>query len=390
MNIFDLFVGMRYLRSRKRHQGLNVTTWISIGGIAVGVMSLIVVISVMNGFGNDLRNKLLKFKSHLLIESKTLESFPFHATLAQDIQKTNPKIKAIQPYLSTEMMLKAEDAVTGILYKGVTDALLSGAEMTQPNMPSVLLGKELGHLMGLVIGDEVTIISPIETVGPLGSLPKMKKYQVSGWIQTGVYEIDTKLVYVSLVEAQDFLERQNHIDGYEIMLHDAGRVEEVVSNLKKFSFPFEVSIRGWPELNRALFSALKLEKFAMFLILSFIVLVAALNIITTITRVVLEKRKEISILKIMGAKQKNIMMIFLFQGIWMGLLGVGFGVTVGVLICFILNRFEILKLPDIYYSTSVPIEMQAWMIVLIACVAILITLLSSLYPAWKASKLNFL
>src|SRR3989338_174922 len=240
MNIFDLFVGMRYLRSRKRHQGLNVTTWISIGGIAVGVMSLIVVISVMNGFGNDLRNKLLKFKSHLLIESKTLESFPFHATLAQDIQKANPKIKAIQPYLSTEMMLKAEDAVTGILYKGVTDALLSGAEMTQPNMPSVLLGKELGHLMGLVIGDEVTIISPIETVGPLGSLPKMKKYQVSGWIQTGVYEIDTKLVYVSLVEAQDFLERQNHIDGYEIMLHDAGRVEEVVSNLKKFSFPFEV------------------------------------------------------------------------------------------------------------------------------------------------------
>ena len=124
--------------------------------------------------------------------------------------------------------------------------------------------------------------------------------------------------------------------------------------------------------------------------LSFIVLVAALNIITTITRVVLEKRKEISILKIMGAKQKNIMMIFLFQGIWMGLLGVGFGVTVGVLICFILNRFEILKLPDIYYSTSVPIEMQAWMIVLIACVAILITLLSSLYPAWKASKLNLL
>ncbi len=389
MNLFERFVGFRYLLSKKKQTILSLTTWISVGGVATGVMALIIVISVMNGFGKDLQDKILGFKSHLLIESKEFLPFEYNPKLHAQIQKADPRIQEVTPYILSEMIVRKQSTVTGVLLKGVLPSVFKAPKPSRKSaLPPILLGQELASLLGVFKGDSVEILSPLETTGPFGVLPKTRKYQVRDVIVTGVYEYDTKLAYVPLSEAQDFLEYGSKIDGFELKVSDIYASSQIKKNLKPISALSSFEIRDWQELNKNLLSALKLEKMAMYVILSFIILVAALNIMTTLMRLVLEKKKEISILKAMGAQRLHILMIFLFQGLWIGVSGIILGLVGGIGTCVLLNRFQIIRLPDIYYNTSVPVDMEALHLVIIGAIAFGISLFSSFYPAWRASQLD--
>lgn len=388
MHLFELFVGFRYLFSKKKKSVLSLTTLISIGGIAIGVMALMVVLSVMNGFSKDIQSKILGFKSHIVIESKNFLPFLPSPNLISELRTIDSNIIEISPYVSTEMMARREGMLQGILYKGMDGPLMKAWVADRDRVPPVWVGKELAYSLRVRKGDLMEIISPIETTGPLGVLPKLKRYRVAGLIETGLYEYDTKLVVATLSEAQQFLEYNGKIDGIELKVSNLYETNKVMDRIKILPSVLNLEIRDWPMLNKKLFSALKLEKLAMFVILSFMVLVAALNIITTITRIVVEKKKEISILKTMGANQKNIMIIFLIQGMCIGMTGILLGTVGGWGICSILQRYELIRLPDIYYYTAVPVEMDISQFMMIGCVAFLITGLCSWYPAWKASRID--
>jgi len=385
---FSLYVGLRYLFSKKKKSILSITTFISLSGITIGVMALIVVISVMNGFGYDLQSKVLGFKSHIVIESKDFSPFELEPSDLMRIRNMDSSIKTALPTISTEMMARFDGSVSGVLFKGIQSKLIQPFEKDRSRIPPILVGRELAYGLGATVGDVIEIISPIETTGPLGTIPKMKKYRIASLLETGLYEFDTKIVYVTLKEAQSFLEYGRKIDSIEIKVSDIYETGDMISRISAEPAFRNLSVRDWPMLNKNLFSALKLEKIAMFVILSFIILVAALNIVTTITRSVLDKKRAISILKAMGANQTQMLLIFLLQGILIGLTGTLLGLVGGWSICYYLNHFELIKLPDIYYNTTVPVQMVTEQFVMIGLTAFLITGICALYPAWRASRLD--
>ncbi len=381
MGAFEFRCGLRYLMSKKKHVMIRLTTFISIGGIATGVMTLIVVLSVMNGFGQDLRDKILSFKSHILIESQDFSPIPLNPSVISAIQKQDSRIQSIEPYILTEMMIRFDGQVAGVLFKGIQ----SKEDLMKPG---VYLGQELAQTLGASEGDHVEIISPLETTGPMGAIPKLKRFKIEGILKTGVYETDTKLVQISLSEAQKFLDYGNGIHGYEMKVSNIFKTSDIIKKIKQIPELTPLLIRDWIDLNKSLLGALKLEKMAMFFILTFIILVAALNIVMTLTRNVLEKRKEISILKAMGASQGQIFRIFFVQGFLIGLVGIAIGLAGGYGICVFLNRSQLIHLPDIYYSTVVPVAMEHSYFIGVTLIAILIIWLSSLLPASRAAKLN--
>ncbi len=387
MLAFERLMGLRYLFSKRKGSFFSLTTLISIGGVASGVLTLIVVLSVMNGFGKDLQDKILGFKSHIVIEAKDFSPFEYSPPFLKNLKALDPNIIDVTPSLSSEMMVRHGSDLTGVLFKGMAPPL-QGIKKGKEGHPPILLGRELAQSLGAYEGDVVEVISPIETTGPLGVIPKMRSYYVANLFATGLYEYDTKLIYVSLRDAQDFLEVPNRIDAIEIKVSDIYKTGVVIQKIKSLPEAQSLLIRDWRELNKNLFHALKLEKIAMFVILLLMVLVAALNIVTTVTRMVLTKRKEISILKAMGANRNQILHIFLFQGMVIGSVGLLAGLLSGYAICLILGRFELIRLPDIYYNTSVPVQMQPGYFVVIGLASFLITGLCSFFPAWKASRVH--
>lgn len=382
---FEPFIGLRYLFSKRKDSFFSLTSFISMGGVACGVMTLIVVLSVMNGFGKDLQDKIIGFKSHILIESKDFSPFKYSGQFLADLKAIDPEITAVIPSLSSEMMVRYQSELTGALFKGIDPPL---KEISRGKETPILLGQELAQSIGAYEGERVQVISPIETTGPLGVIPKMRTYRVAALFATGLYEYDTKLIYVSLRDAQEFLEVGNRIDAIEIKVTDIHKTAAIIQKIRALPNVQSLLIRDWRELNKNLFHALKLEKIAMFVILLLMVLVAALNIVTTVTRTVLTKRKEISILKAMGADGRQILRIFLLQGMVIGGIGLGFGLLGGYILCLILGRFEWIRLPDIYYNTAVPVQAQISYFVIIGIASFLITVLCSFFPAWKASRVH--
>ncbi len=254
MHRFEWMVGLGYLFSERKKSFLTLTTFISIGGVASGVLALTIVISVMNGFSKDIRQKVIGFKSHILIEAKDFLPFTLDKALPQKLQDKDKRIMEVTPHLSVELMAKFRQNISGILYKGVDLPILRIQKDDSP----ILLGEELSATLRVKEGDTIEIVSPLETMGPLGTIPKMKKYRVAGLLKTGLYEYDTKLAIVPLSEAQRFLELKDRVSGIEIKILDLDEVDPVIQNISKLVSHLQV--RGWPELNQKLFSAIKLEK----------------------------------------------------------------------------------------------------------------------------------
>jgi len=401
MNLpYQLFVALRYLRSKKKHKGISVNTLISIGGVAVGVMALLVVLSVMSGFHEDLQKKILGVNAHMVIIS--------YKGIISDYKNVNEGLKndkdiiASAPFILGQVMVSYGKRAHGVYLRGINPEteiktteigmFMKEGTLAKLNagdgMPGIILGKELAGSLGVFQGDVIHILSPVGKIGPLGMLPKIKQFRVVGIFEVGMFEYDSNLVLTDIGAAQEFFDMKKDITGIQLRLADIYKASLVRERIQK-ELAFPLYAKDWMQMNRNLFSALKLEKFAMFVILILIILVASFNIVSTLIMNVMEKRREIAILKAMGATDSGIMNIFMLQGMFIGVVGTIIGVTGGYLLCYILNTYEIIKLPaDVYYLSHLPVKTKFIDFVTVSLSAIIISFLATIYPAWQAAKMN--
>jgi lipoprotein-releasing system permease protein len=406
---YEWFIGLRYLKAKRKQTFISIITVISIVGVAVGVLTLIVVLAVMSGFEKTIKEKILGTQAHLVVLKASQQGMDHYGELIQEVEQVKGVVSAT-PFIYTEVMLSSESNVTGGVIKGIDPDRVGKVTELVHNMkagrlqdlkeesgsPGIILGVDLAKQLGVSINDPVQVISPLGTITPMGMMPKMKRFRVVGIFHSGMYDFDTKFAYISIDSAQKFLNMGSRVTGIEVKSDNIYQVKEIGKEIrKKLGFPFWT--KDWIEMNRNLFSALKLEKIAMFILLVLIVLVAAFNIISTLIMVVMEKHKDIAILKSMGASSRGILKIFIIEGGVIGLVGTALGTIVGLAMAFNLDQivaflenlfgFKILS-PDVYYIEKFPSQVNPLDIALIVTTAILISLLATLYPSWRASKLD--
>ena len=407
MNLpYELFIGLRYLKAKRKQTFISIITFISMAGVMVGVMALVIVLSVMAGFQEDLRAKILGTTSHILVMKfgKGMEN----ANEVINKIKAVPHVVAASPFIYNQVMLTSETGVSGAVVRGiepetattVTDIAknikegnLSAVSQKKKDkngieVPGAVIGKELARNLGLFLGDYINVISPLGTVTPMGMVPKVKRFQVEGVFDSGMYEYDSSLIYVSLKEAQSFFELGNMVTGIEVRTDDIYRAREIGKEIQgSLGYPFWT--RDWIEMNKNLFAALKLEKIAMFVILALIVLVAAFNIISTLIMVVMEKQKDIAILKAMGATSSSIMKIFVIEGTVIGTVGTALGLFGGYISCFLLAKYKFIELPgDVYYISTLPVKMEPMTLLIVSIAALGISFIATIYPAYQAARLD--
>ncbi len=395
---YHFFIALRYLRSRKRHRGISFNTAISIGGVALGVMALLVVLSVMSGFHEDLQKKILGVNAHLVILNYK-GSIDDYGSIIKRLGDDRDILSA-SPFVLGQVMVSSGDKGQGVYIRGIDPSLESktteianhliegSMDRLSGDLPGLIIGKELSSRLGLFINDKVNILSPTGEMGPLGMIPRIRTFRVAGIFEIGMFEFDSNLVIADLKATQDFFDMGNSVTGIEVKLRDLYRADEIRERVQKLlGYPYFA--KDWMQMNRNLFSALKLEKFAMFVILVLIILVASFNIVSNLIMNVIEKEREIAILKAMGATNRGIMKIFMLQGFLIGLIGTVLGIAGGYGLSYVLNTYQIIKLPpDIYYLSHLPVKMKLFDFVVVSVSAILISFLSTIYPALQAAKLD--
>ncbi len=421
---YEFFIGLRYLKAKRKQTFISLITFISIGGIAVGVMALIIVLAVMSGFGENLRDKILGTYSHIIVniyEKKGISDYP---ALIKKIREEK-HVSGAAPFIYNQVMLTNKGSVSGVVIRGIDpelegtvtdieknliqgkieslDPKYSDKEAAAPNMhknksrrDGIILGKELSEHLNASIDDHINVVSPVGKLTPIGMTPRVKKFRVVGIFDTGMYEYDSSLAFISVKAAQKFFKMGNKVTGIEVKVDDIYKAREVAEKLKeRLGFPYYT--RDWMQMNKNLFSALRMEKIAMFIILTLIILVAAFNIISTLIMVVMEKSRDIAILKSMGATNWSILKIFSVDGVIIGLAGTILGVTGGVIVVPYLNEivaliekiFSTKIFPsDVYYLDKLPAKINYSDTALIILATIFISFLATLYPAWRASKLD--
>lgn len=388
------FIALRYSKSRKK--GLSFATVISISGVALGVMALIVVISVISGFHEELQRRILVAQAHAVVLSYSGKISDYKSLMSFLSKKED--VQACSPFVIGQVLVYSGKRSHGVYLRGIipeydkkTTDVFSHIKYKFENyteMPWIMIGKELANLLGVLPGDTITVISPMGTIGPFGIIPKVKKFIVTGIFEIGMFEYDANLGIIDLKTAQDFFDYRDTATGIQLKLKDIYKADKLSYTLTN-ELGGEFYVKDWMQMNRTLFSALKLEKFAMFVILILIVLVASFNIVSMLMVNVTEKQREIAILKSMGAKDNMIMLIFMCQGVLIGLIGTLIGLVGGLILCEIIKSYEIVKLPaDIYYLSKLPVKVELLDILLISTSALLISLLSTVYPAHRASKIN--
>ena len=397
----ELFLSIRYLRAKRKQAFISVITVISVLGVMIGVMALVVVLSVMNGFRADLMSKILGVKSHLLVLSYK-GAFNDHKRVAGRVGQVEGAV-ATTPFIHSQVMVNRSGNVSGAILRGIQpetagnvlniermikDGSLSSLESSWDGLPTIIIGNELSKQLGAYPGDVLNMISPEGKLTPMGRVPNSQKYKVTAVFDSGMYEYDASMVFVSLKEAQAFLGFGDRVSGLEVKVKDVYKSDKVGLKIQNaLGKPYWT--KDWKVMNKSLFSALKLEKFAMFVILTMIVLVGALNIISTLVMVVMEKTRDVAILRAMGASAKSIMTIFMVQGLLVGLVGTLAGLASGLGICHLLARYKFISLPsDVYYITTLPVRVEFWDVCLVSLSAVVISFLATIYPSWHASKLN--
>jgi lipoprotein-releasing system permease protein len=412
---YELFVSLRHLRAKRTQIFISLNTWISIGGVALGVMALIVVIAVMSGFSKDLRDKILGTNSHIVVTNINDSGMDDYEAVIEKIKNTEG-VSAVAPFILNQVMLTRGGNAAGVVVRGVDpsrEASVSDLEKNlmqgslkmlvtpekisgKPRRNGIILGKELAHRLRVQADDVVSMVAPASRITPMGLIPKVKLFEVVGLFESGMFEYDSNLAFIAIDSAQKFFSMKGRVSGVEIHVKDIDQADQVAALIQDtLGFPYYA--RDWMRMNKNLFSALRLEKIVMFIILILIILVAAFNIVSTLFMVVMEKSKEIAILKSMGASRSSIMKIFSFQGLIIGLTGTAVGCVGGFAIVPNLNEivgfiealFGITAFPsDVYYLDKIPSEIQYFDSFLIVVFSIVICFVASLYPAWRASRLN--
>lgn len=402
--MFEWFIALRYLRAKHKHGFISLISLISVAGITVGVIALIVVLSVYSGFTDGLRDQILGVNSHIIVQQ--LGGSISNYELARDRILTTKDVTGATPYLYSQTLISSSSGGNGVVLRGIDPATAENVvglsrqmiegdihELNQEEnvrVPNIILGKNLAADLRVSVNDRVRLISPSGPLTPMGIIPKVKTCRVSGIFETGMFEYDSSLAYMSLNNVQSFLGIDDVVHGIEVAVKkkELNRADEIAVLVKEKLGPGFIS-KDWMMMNRNLFAAFKLEKIGMFIAMTLIILVAALNIISALVMVVMEKSKDIAILKSMGATSGSIMQIFFMQGLVIAISGTSLGVAGGLGLCELLSRYQFIELPsNVYPMTTLPIKVLPMDVTIIAASSVVITLLATLYPSWKASTVH--
>ena len=400
---YSFFIGLRYLMAKK--QGfINIISFISVAGIAIGVIALIIVISVMNGFHEDMRDKIVGSNAHVMAMSYFKEGITDYEEVTKKIEKIE-HVKAAAPYFMAQAMVKYADKIQGLVLWGVDPKSISKVNDLEKNIKKgdldsitktlpdnkrgIILGKQIAEMIGADLGDDVILISPVFYKTPAGMMPKMNKMKIVGIVESGMNDADSSFAYTSIETAQKLFDKEGDaVTGIAVKADDIENSVFVAAEIKrKFK---TIWAKDWMSMNHNLFTAIQMEKFVMFIILVLIVLVAAFNIASTLIMIVMRKTKDIGILKSMGANNDDIRSIFVIQGLMTGIIGSAIGFAIGVGICIFLKAHP-LALPgggSVYFIEFLPVSMKFNEVLIIPCVSIFISFLATLYPAYQASKLD--
>jgi lipoprotein-releasing system permease protein len=398
-------VARRYLSSRRGTRFLSLITMIAIGGVSVGVTALIVVTAVMNGLQGELRKGILGVNPHVFVltygEGMRMDSWqdPLEKTRRVD------GVVAAAPFVHTEVGLRNRGGyVEASVLRGIDTGQRGGEvtdiprllrdsrirlDQTRSGLPAIALGQTLGGRLGLIPGDTLTVISLSNArMSAMGLIPKMEMFEYVGGVRTGMWEYDNKFAYTSLPAAQELAGLGQGVSGLEARTTDPYAAEEVSAGIEKaLGIPYRTD--NWMNMNRSLFSALKLEKLALMLILLLIVIVAAFNIVSTLVMVVTDKTREIGVLKSMGMTSRRILRLFMMQGLVIGIVGALIGGSLGALVTYVVDRFKLISIPgEIYFISHLPVKIAPLDLATILGATVLISFLATVYPAWQAARLD--
>ena len=403
---WELFVGLRYLRSRRRENFVSVITVISTLSVLLGVMVLTIVLSVMTGFEEDLRSRILGLNPHLRIGDRLAGGVIRDVDSLLEVVSNDSRIVAAAPVISAQMLVAANGRMFGVYARGVdarspssvhgvlkyvvegdANTLASRHEYEAgAELPAVMIGKELADRLGVGLGDAVSLTVPSLGASPLGALPRSRRFVVGALYNSGMVEYDSGLVYLSLDDVRALLGIEHVATGIEAVLTDPYQAPRVARELgEQLGHPYFV--QSWTEIHRNVFEALQLEKTVYFLVLLLIILVAAFTIVATLYMVVMEKRRDVAVLKAMGATNSSVAMIFVHKGLLIGFLGTGLGALFGYVACLALDRYKFIDLPEgVFYVSTLPVRILPENFVTVSLASVVICLAATLFPAWKAAR----
>jgi lipoprotein-releasing system permease protein len=404
--IYEFLISRRHLMAPRRNAFVSFITMLSVVGVIIGVMALIIVISVMSGFENDIKKRILGVESHIVLSHHGGEIYDYNKIVKQ-IEHSEQVVSAL-PFVVTQVMLRSSSGVTGGVLRGIDPERAAACmsifepikaldeKLTRSGEnndgagkpPGIVLGKELAGRLGVREGDVVYLVLSMGALSPVGHMPAVKRFEVTAIFEAGMHDFDSVFAFVHLSEAQRVLHMEDTVSGIEIRVKDIYKARAIAETIvSKLGYPFYA--RDWMTMNQNLFAALKLEKTVMFIILTLIVLVAAFNIASSLIMIVMNKKKEIGILKAMGATRKSIRRIFVLEGMLIGGVGTLLGVCLGIVACVLLKRYQFIELSsDVYYITTLPVQLEWPDVSVIAAAALTICYLATLYPASQASKVN--
>jgi lipoprotein-releasing system permease protein len=403
---YELFVGLRYTRAKRRTHFISFISLVSMLGIALGIAALITVMSVMNGFEKEIRARILGAAAHIQILAGEAGLLDWEALAAE--VKRHPEVTAAAPFVQGQGLLSTGSAVRGVFARGVVPeledqvadfrkAMRSGSlDDLRPGEFNIILGIGVARALRLNVGDRVTLISPQGQVTPAGLMPRLKQFNVAGIFSMDHNEYDSALVLMNMRDAQVLYRLGDAVSGIRLKVRDIDRAPQVARELAKV-VPREVFISDWTQQNVNYFRAIQIEKRMMFIILTLIIAVAAFNLVSTLVMVVTDKHPDIAILRTLGASPGSIMQIFVVQGAVIGVIGTLIGVVVGVLLALNVDvvvpaverafHFQILS-SEVYYISELPSDLHWRDVVSIASVSLVLAFLATIYPSWRAARVN--
>jgi len=397
---FEFFIAKKYLKAKRKEGFISLITFLSVAGVTVGVMALVVVMAVMSGAETDFRKRILGLEPHMYIMNHSGKFKDYKEIVERNIKRNG--VIGASPILFSQAMIRTPSSFSGVFVRGIDPesefSLIKGytpnqlkvllpKENGKGNLPGIILGKQLANSVGVIPGDKIVLLSPKGFISLNGMMPSMKQFVVRGTFESGMYEYDNSIAFVHLVHGQKLVKARDRVDAVGLWVDDVFNVKTLKTQLlDDIDYPFYV--RDWMDINQSLFSALKLEKTAMFIILTLIILVAAFNIASALIMMVMEKTKDIAVLKAMGATNRVIRRIFVIKGMVIGVLGTFIGTILGVIVCYFLKKYDFIKLPEAYPFSTLPVQLEYSVVIIIAVSAILISFLSTIYPSYKASKMD--
>ena len=395
---YKYFIAKRYLFSKKNSKFVSFITYISILGVSLGVATLIITISILNGFEKEVKDKVAGLVSHIQVKSFLPEGLSNYENAIDEIKKNIPEVNSISPVVQKEAVIRNQETVEGIILKGIvpeTDLstarsrIVAGDFNLQPidsTFSRLLVGDKLAKKLGLEVGNKVIVFGLKGIPSPFNQ-PKIKQFIIGGVYETGLRDYDDVIIYTDLATSQDLFELNDNITGIEITVNDVDKVEDVVLQIKKlFGYPYYP--KSMFKLYKGLFTWVELQKEPTPIILGLIIIVATFNIVGTLLMLVLEKTQSIGVLKSLGSSRTDIMKIFLFDGLIIGVLGIIFGNIIGIGISLAELKYRFFKLPEQYYVKTVPILLQPEYIILISCITIVLVFVATIIPAYLASRFD--